>query len=112
MNIILPYPPSCNRYWRHNRGRTHRSKEAVDYINHVGNLCVVHKVRPTAESVCVTLRVFRPAKRGDLDNTAKVLLDALRGYAYLDDKQIVELHSYRHDDKSAPRVEVSVQEVK
>lgn len=112
MTITLPYPPSANRYWRHNRGITHRSKEAVAYINQVGLLCTTQRATPTPENVSVTLRVYRPANRGDLDNTAKVLLDSLNGFAYFDDKQIVELHSYRYDDKSAPRVEVSVSEVK
>ena len=56
----------------------------------------------------VTLRWHRPAKRGDLDNTTKVTLDALNGIAYSDDSQIVELHAYRFDDKDNPRMEVEI----
>lgn len=109
MKITLPYPPSANRYWRHAQGRTYRSAEAVEYINTVGQLCMVERVRPTAEPVRVSVRVYRPQRSGDLDNCLKVLLDSLRGYAYLDDKQIVELHAYRSDDKASPRVEVEVE---
>ena len=34
---------------------------------------------------------IRPTKKPDADNIAKIILDALNGYAYEDDKQVVEL---------------------
>jgi len=34
---------------------------------------------------------IRPAKKPDADNIAKIILDALNGHAYEDDKQVVEL---------------------
>jgi Holliday junction resolvase RusA-like endonuclease len=40
-----------------------------------------------------------------------VLEDALNGLAYEDDKQIVELHAYRYDDKKNPRIEIEVEQV-
>jgi len=61
--------------------------------------------------VAVTVRLYRPAKRGDIDNSLKVLLDALQGHVYNDDAQIVELHAYRYDDKRDPRVEVDVESI-
>lgn len=33
-----------------------------------------------------------PLKKPDVDNVAKIILDALNGIAYRDDKQVVELH--------------------
>lgn len=33
----------------------------------------------------------------DADNIAKAVLDGLNGVAYVDDKQVVELHVYKHD---------------
>lgn len=33
----------------------------------------------------------------DIDNIAKAVLDGLNGIAYDDDKQVVELHVYKHD---------------
>lgn len=109
MTITLPYPPSANRYWRHNRGVTHRSTEAVDYINTVGALCLAARVRPTAGPVVVSVDIYRPAKRGDLDNTLKVLLDSLRGYTFVDDDQVIEIRARRFDDKDNPRAEVRVE---
>lgn len=103
--LTLPYPPSGNRYWRHAKGRTYLSAEARAYR------AAVARVAPTLPldgPVSVTLTVYRPRKAGDLDNTFKVLLDALNGLAWHDDSQIEELHGYRHDDKDAPRVEVEV----
>jgi len=44
-----------------------------------------------------------------LDNTLKVLLDALNGCAWVDDSQVVELHALRLEDPADPRVEVRVE---
>ena len=111
VELVLPYPPSANRYWRHAKGRTYRSKEAVDYISSVRALCV--SLRPTEGAVRVSLHIYRPAKRGDLDNRLKVCLDSLQGLVYADDKQIVELHAYRREatDKLG-YVTVRVEEVR
>ena len=48
---------------------------------------------PTRERVAVSI-VFH-TNRGDLDNLAKVILDAGNGIAWDDDRQVVELHLYR-----------------
>ena len=109
MNLTLPYPPSANRYWRHSNNRTYRSHEAVKYINQVGKLCSDAGIVPTAETVKVTVEIYRPAKRGDLDNTLKVLLDSLCGYAFKDDSQVVEIHAMRFDNKLDPCAVVTVE---
>ena len=54
--------------------------------------------------VALNLTVFRPRKSGDLDNYLKIMLDALQGFLYDNDSQIVEIHAYRQDDKDNPRV--------
>lgn len=109
MNITLPIPPSANRYWRNVKGRMVISQQARTYKVAVGHICNQHGIAPTDAPVAVTLNVFRPAKRGDLDNFVKCALDSLRGFAYVDDAQVIELHAYRHDDKHNPRVEVCVE---
>lgn len=48
---------------------------------------------PTTELVAVSI-VFH-TNRGDLDNLAKVILDAGNGIVWADDRQVVELHVYR-----------------
>ena len=100
----LDYPPSANRYWRVFRGMVVKSKEAREYQKSVALRFAGRK--PMRGNVIVSLNVFRPRKSGDLDNTVKVLLDALKKIAYVDDSQVVELHVWRNDDKFNPRVVV------
>lgn len=111
LTLTLPWPPSANRYWRHNRGIIHRSENAVNYIEVVGGICLEKRIRPVECPVAVSIQAYRPARRGDLDNSLKVTLDSLRGFAYKDDIQIIELHAYRHDDKDDPRVVVTITEM-
>lgn len=106
ITLTLPNPPSANRYWRRAGRHIHKSAEAKAYQEAVAWLA--HGVQPLQGEVAVHLAWYRPAKRGDLDNRIKVILDALNGVAYEDDKQIVKIIAERHDDKHEPRVEVVV----
>lgn len=106
LKFTLPYPPSANRYWRHVGRKVLVSEEARLYRDEVA--LATRQLRPMAGQVRVRLDVYRPQKRGDLDNTAKVLLDSLKGIAFTDDSQIVELHMTRNDDKDDPRVVVLI----
>jgi crossover junction endodeoxyribonuclease RusA len=109
MTFTLPEPPSSNRYWRVFRGHAVTSAEARAYKKRVA--VMLHaKVRPPTGPVSVTVSWYRSRKSGDLDNRLKVTLDALKGIAFRDDKQVTVLHAYRFDDKKNPRVEVTVTE--
>lgn len=109
--LTLPITPSVNHYWTIYRGRPVLTAKARAYKDEVAWLCLRSGlVSPTSADVIVYLDVYRPAKRGDLDGFAKVALDALQGYAYKNDKQIVGLHMRRFDDKKNPRVEVKIEE--
>ena len=111
IRLTLPMPPSANRYWRMGNNRIYRSSEANAYKEQVGWLCKEAGVTPLTGNVCVSFDFFRPAKRGDTDNFLKIGIDALIGYAYEDDSQIVEIHAMRFDDKADPRVIVAISEV-
>ena len=99
--LQLPEPPSANVYWRHNRGRIHLSTEAKRYRLTVrAAYKKQHGTSKIAFPEGVVALVFdwrRSRKSGDLDNRFKQALDALRGVAYTDDNQIVEIHAYRSD---------------
>lgn len=91
--IVLPYPPSANRYWRHpNKGRLAGrhliSREGRAYRSHVG--WVTSFQAPIAGRVHLTLTVCAPdRRRRDLDNVLKASLDALtHAGAWHDDSQI------------------------
>lgn len=106
--ITLDYPPSSNRYWRVYNNHVVRSTAATAYIDHVGSICALAGIQPLDGDVAVTLRVYRPMRRGDLDNRIKIVLDALQGFAYMNDEQVVAIHATRHDDKVNPRVELEI----
>lgn len=108
--IELPYPPSANSIWRNivvgGRARTVLSKEGREYRARV-HAQLAGSV-PLEGPVAVMLRVYRPRRIGDIDNTAKATLDAVKGFLFVDDSQVVSLHMERYDDKKRPRVEVQV----
>lgn len=113
MKLVLPIPPLSNQYRQFNRqaGCYYRTKEAEQYRLRTGKYAVANGLwMPSSGPVAFTVHIFRPRKQGDIDGYLKVLFDVLEGIAYENDKQIVELHAFRHDDKHNPRVEVDVTE--
>lgn len=110
--VELPYPPSANRYWRSvGRGRVVVSAEAKRYRGEVERK-LAGRAALGATPVEVSV-VAHPAdrRRRDLDNLAKVLLDALaNGGAFADDGQVRALHLWWGEVSSAPCVEVVVRE--
>jgi len=108
-SFTLPVPPSANRYWQVANNRIIVSSEASSYKQQV--YIQLREYEPLRNNVGVNFTVFRPYKRGDLDNFTKVMFDALKGLVWLDDSQVVEIHSFRADDKNNPRVEFLVYEM-
>ncbi len=101
IRLLLPEPPSANRYWRHAKGRTYLAPEATAYRLAVKmayyKLVKRTKIFLPDGMVNVHLWWNRGRKSGDLDNRIKQVLDALEGLAYASDSQVVEIHAYRHD---------------
>ena len=119
MKLTLPVPPSANLYWRDRVQRLgdgrhivqrYKTGEARQYQVLVSQTALAAGYRPVKLPQPVVIRVtwFREAKRGDLDNRLKVLLDAIQGTVYENDSQVVEIHAYREEDKARPRVELEV----
>ena len=113
MRLVLPLPPSANRYWRFNRGRIHRSPQADIFSTKCYWLVKQqsNKVEPLEGPVSLVAVVYFPNRRGDLDNRIKQCLDGLQGAAYADDKQVEHLEFTRAIDKGNPRVEVEVRAI-
>lgn len=114
IHLTLPYPPSKNRLHRRVGNLTLLSREAREYQRDVALALRAQLVEPQRGPllgpVALTLRFYRPRKSGDVDGRLPWLIDCLQGYAYTNDKQIVEIHAYRLEDRLNPRVEVSVTE--
>lgn len=108
--IEFPYPPSVNRYWRSFRGRMVRSSVAVAYKEDVQAIAHKHGMEKIDGPVSVGMILHPPrpkdwakrkqkndrewvlqVRRIDLDNAQKVVLDALQGIAYDNDKQITAI---------------------
>lgn len=104
--VWLPYPPSGNRYWRHVGTRVVLSREARVYRAQVARLLV--GCVPLEGDVGVEVLIYRPSRRGDLDNTLKVLLDAVQGFAYRNDSQVTCLRAQRFDGTDEPGVRLKV----
>ena len=90
--IKLPVPPPLNSVYRSTyKGgalRTYKSKEAKEYAEEVGWL--LKQIKPEEGQVRLKLN-FCFGRDRDIDSGLKVLLDALSGYIYNNDKQIVEM---------------------
>jgi Holliday junction resolvase RusA-like endonuclease len=106
--LQLPIGPSANRYWRKTKtGRIYVSPEAVAYKETVAKLAGVRT--PFQADVTLMLDVYGMHGGGDVGNRVKVLEDALQGVAYVNDKQVAELHVRRLPvDELGPRVLVRV----
>jgi len=108
--LTLPVCPSSNRWWRKWRGRMVKSEQAREYQANAATLAIMQRIPKIDKplEVCVTIRWFREALRGDLDKRYSIMLDALQGVSYDNDSQIAEIHAYRHLDRESPRMEVIV----
>ena len=99
LSFEVPYPPSVNTYWRRVGARTIISRKGRKYREAVQGLVKKMGVETTDEPVRVYLEVYPPdARRRDIDNILKALLDGLAsrdkdGFkgVYEDDSQIVAL---------------------
>lgn len=111
VTLTLPYPPSANRYWRMVRGHMTVSADAKAYKDGAGMVARHQGMAPFTGTVALHIHLYRPQRSGDLDNRVKILADALKGIAYNDDAQIVELHAWLHDDKKNPRAELEIRQV-
>ena len=78
-HITLPYPPSNNRYYRHNRGRTHISAEGQAYRDSVART-IKNAMLDIGLAIPVKIRIechMPDRRRRDLDICKKLLLTHL-----------------------------------
>lgn len=133
--LTLPYPLSANRYWRPVRIGAHitivPTKEAKAYRLEVAAICAAQCLQPISGRISVSVRLFpnrpkdfamRQRKLGDswsdsvqcidLDNANKVLLDALKGIAFEDDRWVRRLQAERMEpDAHGARVIVAIEQL-
>lgn len=133
MTVTLPWPVSANRYWRsfvpkgHRRAIVTLSDEAKSYKAQVGWMARAAGLRVVTGRVHVDCKLYpampkdaasRMRKHGDLwdddvrsidlDNALKVTIDALKGIAYVDDKQVWRIHAERMEPTGEARMVVTI----
>lgn len=111
MRLILPVPPSWNRAYRQGQGRIYTPQTILDFRTSVWARAKAARIRPfpRATKVAVSFWWYRGRQAGDLDKRVSVVLDALQaGVWYENDAQVSELHCYRLEDPTNPRLEVEV----
>lgn len=108
--LVLPEPPSANRYWRKYRNVMVLSDIAREYKRTAYLLARAHGLRPIKGDCAVSFTWYRKRNAGDLDNRIKIVLDSLEGAAYEWDSQVVEIHAYRANDAKNPRLEITITE--
>lgn len=103
--FTLPVPPSVNHYLKRTRygvTLTDKAREFKDIVRYTV------KGMKLEGNVRMEVKYYRPRRAGDIDGPLKLVQDSLQGILYENDKQIIELHVYRFDDKENPRIEVTV----
>ena len=96
-SIILPWPPSNNRYYRHNRGRTHISAEGQAYRDRVAQI-IKDQMLDIGIATPVKIRIechMPDRRRRDLDNLQKAAFDALTKAGFWQDDHLVDDYRVR-----------------
>lgn len=109
--IVLPFPPTVNTYWRNVNGRTLLSAKGRAYRDSVAWAVAGKGARYGSQRISVEVIAYMPdARRRDLDNLFKGVLDGLaHAGVYDDDSQIDKLSIWRLGiDREDPRVTVDI----
>lgn len=86
LNIIIPWPPSGNRYWRLFKNRLIISRDAHDYRRALKHLSYTWKKTDLTGRLSAEIIAHPPDKRKrDLDNLLKITMDALAKTGIYDD---------------------------
>lgn len=113
-SITLPWPPSNNRYYRHNRGRTHISAEGQAYRDNIARI-IKGSMLDIGLAMPVKIRIechMPDRRRRDLDNLQKAAFDALtKAGFWLDDAQVVDYRVVKMPVTKGGRLELTITEL-
>ncbi|NDG94079.1 MAG: RusA family crossover junction endodeoxyribonuclease [Gammaproteobacteria bacterium] len=109
MEITIPGNPRPKSRPRFGNGRTFTPKEDIQAEREIAAHITQHIEEPIDGPVSIEIDFFRDsARRVDLDNLVKRVLDAANGVAYFDDNQVVEIRATKNIDKEDPRTVINV----
>jgi len=110
--VSLPYPLSLNQTYCPAGNTIRLTKKARAYKKLVRqHLQVLTVGRKPLEFECldIFIKLF-PKREQDMDNSFKLLFDAMQGFIYLNDKQIKRQTSEIMEVSDNPRVEIFCRE--
>lgn len=87
-----------------------KSKEAIQYLSAFKMQCP--KCDPLidkSQDVAVDIKIYYQSRRPDLDES--LILDAMQGLIYENDRSVKEKHIYWGLDKENPRAEITVKKI-
>ena len=107
------YDPTKSREWK--RQILFKVKDQADYPKEPLATAIRMKLlfyMPRPKSLKKSIR--HHTKKPDVDNLVKAVKDALSGYCYVDDSQVIDLRAekiYNPDEEGLPGVFIQIEEV-
>ena len=90
IEIVLPWPPSLNHYWRRVGNMTKISKEGREYRAKVMRIIAESGLKQITGAVAVKRILYCPDwRRRDEDNTVKAIYDAIGAAGIWEDDSMV-----------------------
>ncbi len=109
--ITIPgRPVPAVRMTQRSKYKNPAAQNYLDYKELVGWIARRAVKSPIECKVKVIARFYIDKHPGDIDNYVKSILDGCNRIAWIDDKQVVEVHAYRHQDNNQ-RAEVEIVEL-
>jgi crossover junction endodeoxyribonuclease RusA len=98
VTVHLPWPPSCNTYYRAVKGRVLLSARGRKYKDDVSIVLMAARVKAIPGRIRLDIDLHPPDRqKRDCDNSLKALVDSLKGHLFVDDSQVDEIHVYRRE---------------
>ena len=112
ISFIVPgRPVPAARMTRKSKFVNHQAQRYLAYKGQVGYIARSRCRKPIEGPVGVEIHAYVFGGRpGDSDNIAKAILDGCNNICWNDDRQVVELHVFRHSGRPQ-RAEIAVWEI-
>lgn len=111
VRLTIPGQPVGKGRPRFSNGHAYTPAKTVAAERAIQLLARVAGIKPLTGRLAVRLRFVCETTRGDLDNFAKLVLDALNGIAWADDRQIDDIAALRSFDWANPRTEIEIERI-
>ena len=127
IELIIPGKPRGKGRPRFGNGTAYTDKETAEYERLVRLTALQTGIKPLSGAVHMDITAYYPIPRSgskasrlkrergeeyplvkpDIDNITKIIMDALNGYAYADDKQVISVTAIKKYGRE-PKVVVKV----